>query len=320
MRSRVEIYPVFGDKASPSTVLARDRFVGLCSSINCTVDARSIDETKVVKAVQVYSPSGCCKNMDLTYKSMLVSLKTWTDLIQILSISKSKPYKCAVVISDALCETTARMYGLGHVLRNQGNILTYYSYDTNSRSLTQQQIEARLDTYLKLVYDKTSITQYIEKWFDEKIQYFGDIHTQIKDMKLYFISRLAIQLYQDAKKDALLYLESLPSKDTLSAEISVSVLEGVPESMEMYLENITQSASLLSEINSLELQFTEVFSGLNNLQSRSPIDIFVGLYESIKQLFVNVFTSEEDLARIQKDICASIVYYILSYQFTYILL
>jgi hypothetical protein len=227
-------------------------------------------------------------NIDL--KKSLISLKTWTDLIQIVTISKSmtplpdrKPLKILTVINDNLCETTARMYGLGHVLKSQNKIVTYYNYNINSRNLTDDQLKAKMKLKLYITTHKEMFIDYITKWFNQRIKALEDIHRTFYDPVLYFISELFKDIYTEARNKALKIL----------SEISTIDVKLIPNSIDEYIESITSSAVLLGDLLNYVSKFNLAIEIITKLNSRLPIDIFFEAYDYVEQQISNTFKDAE---------------------------
>lgn len=268
-------------------------------------------EEKNIKKLQVKTDEGG-NNVKITpYNAMLVSLKTWTDLVQIITLSKSKNiveqntsknFKTAVIISDRLCETTARMYGLGHVLLNQSNVLTYYNYDINSRKLSKDEIMSKIEMFNTIKHNKNKIITYLDKWFDEKINFLVDVINNTTDSKLYFITLLLSKSYIKRKENYKQYLDIYEN----TIEITIDILKQVPYTIDKLLENITETSLLMGEFQELIELFSLSLKGLDNLKPRSStlVNDFLDTYNSIKQLIVNTYigktesTTEYDIDKI----------------------
>jgi len=239
-----------------------------------------------------------------TFKQSIVSLKTWTDLIQIITLSRVLSYKNAnkdslkilTVVSDGLCETTARMYGLGHVLKTEGKIVTYYNYNINSRVLTniQKEIRTKLKTFIKndVIKKHTSnkkfsyIRDYLHKWFEQRIIILQNINDTIYDPILYFVSRLFIGKYKDA---------CIKCNDMLNAIDNINI-RLIPDTLDEFISNVSNSATLLGEFMEYITQFNSIINSIVEFNSREK-GRFLDIYMSVQQLIINTFgdSSEREL-------------------------
>ena len=285
-------------------------------------------EDKKIKELHIKTTSTGNNVRISPYNSMLASLKTWTDLVQItaLSLSKSikikkgdtiKNFKTAVVISDYLCETTARMYGLGHVLLNAGKTLHYYSYDTNSRKLSKEQIEGKLNIYMNILSQKEKIVEFIEKWFDDKIVFIQKVIENTPDSKLYFVLNMLLKSYSDMRNSFQKYLDIYDERK----ELSLEDLKNIPDSFGDLFTNITESNILLSDFINITTRFTEELAELYTLQTRGGKDKILDIYATIKQLIVDTYikkisseTSDETDKMINAYTSISMAYKMLSHK------
>jgi hypothetical protein len=231
-----------------------------------------------VAQVEPYNPS--------EDRAALICLKTWTDLIQIETISKTmnpkytvdgNPVKILTVIYDGLCETSARMYGLGHVLKTQGNIVSYYSYNIHSRSLDPpaQIKRLKLKAFIYRFKDINIIT-YIRVWFSHKIIFLRDINNEIYDPVLFFVSKLFEEKYRTA------YYKSINMINT----ISTTDIKSLPDTIDDYILSITSSSPLLAELLEMISKFNSVFAVYNGMGSRVKTEIFINAYDTIQRLIV----------------------------------
>lgn len=228
----------------------------------------------------------------MNQKSGLVSLKTWTDLIQIVSVSKtmtpqpkSNPLKILTVIYDGLCETTARMFGLGHVLKTEGKIVTYYNYNINSRTLTKEQQIKKLQLQEFILRNNELLKDYIQEWFKQKISCLEFIRDRFFDPVLFFVSKLFIDKYNIALNKSLQLLDTVNSID----------IRTLPDSLNDYIESITNSAGLLGSFFDYITLFNSAIDNILLLRPRSPIDVFLEAYDSVQQQIVNTFGDSSEL-------------------------
>lgn len=289
-------------KLSVNAILKALGYPPLRSSSSSSDDEKKITDLqiKIIKN-DIINSNSTNKGIRISpYNAMLVSLKTWTDLIQIVSLSLSKniiiddsgiPFKTACIISDRLCETTARMYGLGHVLLNQTNIITYYNYDINSRQLTKEQIAAKLNMYYTILKHKSYIIEYIDNWFDEKIVFMKDVINNTTEPRLYFILLLLINSYTKNKGNYIKYLDLY----NIENDITLDILKQVPNTITKLFENITETSLLMGDFQELEISFSDSLKGLDTLSSRGGIEMvdnFLDTYSSIKQIIVNTYVGK----------------------------
>ncbi len=316
--SEVDLFNIFNIKVSKDNKniinTFKDKYIEISGpeklSINSILKAlgyppirsTKTDEDKDIKNLSIKINDTVSTNIKLSpYNAMLVSLKTWTDLIQIISISLSKSilikdqsiskfYKTAIIISDRLCETTARMYGLGHVLLNQSHIITYYNYDINSRTLSKETIIDKLNMYNTIQQNKDSIIRYLNEWFNDKITFLENIINNTTDSNLYFIlSSLKLSyINKKSKFENNLEMYEVPVDD-----LGIEQLKQVPNSIITLCENITETALLMGEYQELVENFSTALSGLGYLSVRGGytlVENFLDTYNSIKQIIVNTYT------------------------------
>ena len=223
-------------------------------------------------------------------KKSLIALKTWTDLIQIVTISKSmtprpdsNPLKILTVINDNLCESTARMYGLGHVLKSQNKIVTYYNYNINSRILStlEQNKKNGLKRYIADNYGV--FEDYITRWFNQRIKALNDIYETFYDPVFYFICKLFIENYKTAREKAILILNGISGTD----------VKLIPDTIDEYIESITSSAVLLGDLLNYVSKFNLAIERITKLHSRLPIENFFEAYDYVEQQISNTFKEAE---------------------------
>jgi hypothetical protein len=237
----------------------------------------------------------------------LVSLKTWTDLIQIITISNSQinknginPIKILTVIYDGLCETTARMFGLGPVLKTEGKIVTYYNYNLTSRTLNTAQIKIKsqlkkfilTDIAGGIVSDKSLLHEYVQDWFNQKIETLKVINSIFYDPIIYFVTKLFIQKYTEAYEKSINILSNIESTD----------IKLLPNYLDEYIESITGSASLLGDFFDYIKIFNDAINLVNNLTPRAKkggsselVLIFLNAYDTLQQQIVNTFGNSTEL-------------------------
>lgn len=248
---------------------------------------RGTDETDsgTIKTTPQVTPSN-----DISARAALMSLKTWTDLIQIESISKTmnitdngtntgNPLKILTVIYDGLCETTARMYGLGHVLKCQGKIVNYYNYNIDSRHLSALQLKSRLKLRTFIATHKDTFQLYLNLWFKQRIDLLTTINTIIYDPILFFVSKLFIDKYTNAFTKSLSLIDNVSTTD----------IKLIPKSLDDYIESISSSATLLAELLEIVSKFKTTFDTYDNLGSRVSKDDFLNAYDGIQRLIVTTF-------------------------------
>lgn len=236
----------------------------------------------------------------------LVSLKTWTDLIQIITISNSQinknginPIKILTVIYDGLCETTARMFGLGPVLKTEGKIVTYYNYNLTSRILNTGQIKIKNQLKKFILTDisgggvsgKSLLHEYVKYWFNQKIETLKGINSTFYDPTIYFVTKLFIQKYTEAYKKSINILSNIESTD----------IKLLPNYLDEYIEAITGSAPLLGDFFDYIKIFNDAIDLVNNLTPRAPggpsqlVFIFLNAYDTVQQQIVNTFGNSTEL-------------------------
>lgn len=228
-------------------------------------------------------------------RAALISLKTWTDLIQIYTISKlmsyknnkANPVKILTIIYDGLCETTARMYGLGHVLKTEGKLITYYNYNTASRKLTPEQIlkKSKLKAYILSEEPNKIIRNYLDKWFASRLKTLRNIKKTFYEPVLYFTSKLFFDKYLNANDKSIKLLNDLKNTD----------IKLMPYNLDDYIESITSSASLLAEFVETLNKFETAINRIETLGTRGDYNIFLDAYDFVEQQIVNTFSNADKI-------------------------
>jgi hypothetical protein len=260
------------------------------------VTIRGSEDTKISNIVSkpLISPQS-----EFDLKMSLIPLKTWTDLIQIVTISKSmtstyaaaagaapgNPLKILTVIYDGLCETTARMYGLGHVLKTEGKIVTYYNYNINSRELTPAQIREKLNIQYNIKTNIRLFRDYLKKWFNQRISALQYIYDNIYDPVMFFISKLFIEKYISANVKATELLLNIRETD----------IKLIPNSLNDYIESISSSATLLGDLLDYISKFNSAIEMIETIRPRINPKDFLEIYNYVQQQITNTFGNNEPI-------------------------
>lgn len=212
--------------------------------------------------------------------SAIIPLKPWTDLIQIKTLSGKK---ILTIISDILCESTARMYELYHVLLCQGKIVTYYSYNSNSRNLTELQLRNRV--YLRDFINKNTnwIKKYLKLWFLQRINTLKQLMTISYDPILFFISKAFIDRYTKS------YIKSFKLVNTV---LTVDI-QSIPDTLDKYIESVSSSATLLADLLELYFNFKTAIDEIGKVGARGDKEIFLNAYKKTQQLIINTFKTDD---------------------------
>ncbi len=259
-----------------------------------------IEEAGIIKTVPQITPTS-----SLECRTALISLKTWTDLIQIETISKtmtikkanSSPLKILTVIYDGLCETTARMYGLGHVLKTEGKIVTYYNYNIGSRSLSKDQLLAK-SQIRKFIFDyRPYFERYVNMWFEQRILCLQTIYDIFPDPILYFVSTLFKDKYYLAQKKAIELIQNISTTD----------IKVIPDTLNDYLESISSSATLLAELLDYVAKFRDALNRINEVGVRGNLEKYLGAYDYVQQLIVNTF-GDSDAIKLRAMVASTFAY------------
>ena len=240
------------------------------------------EEAGIITTIPQITPAA-----PIAAKTALISLKTWTDLIQIETISKTmtiknstnNPLKILTIIYDGLCETTARMYGLGHVLKTEGKIVTYYNYNVSSRSLSDEQMTAKTRIKQFILGNIANFERYINMWFDQRIICLKIIYDMFPDPILYFVTKLFYNKYDTAKEKAIELIKNISTTD----------IKLIPDTIDDYLESITSSATLLAELLDNISKFRDALNRINEVGVRGNLEKYLSAYDYVQQLIVNTF-------------------------------
>ena len=265
------------------------------------VRIRGSEDTTKISDIVSRPPISPKSEFDL--KMSLIPLKTWTDLIQIVTISKSmtstyaaaagagaaaapgNPLKILTVIYDGLCETTARMYGLGHVLKTEGKIVTYYNYNINSRKLTPAQIREKLIIQYNINRNIELFIDYLNKWFNQRISALQYIYDNIYDPVMFFISKLFIEKYISANKKSIELLLNIEKTD----------IKLIPNSLDDYIESISSSATLLGDLVDYISKFNLAIEMIEKIRPRINPKDFLEIYDYVQQQITNTFGNNEPI-------------------------
>ena len=253
---------------------------------------RGTDDTKPATLIFTVNPSPL-------ESSALITLKPWTDLIQIKSISGSK---ILTIIYDTLCETTARMYGLYHVLLCQGKILTYYSYNINSRNLNYKQVQGRTLLQYFINTNALWIKQYLTTWFTQKINTLQQLITITNEPILFFISKAFIEKYTSAYNKSI---ELIDQVETIN-------IKSLPDTLDEYIESVSSSSTLLADLMELYLQFKTAIEGINSVGSRGNKEIFLDAYKATQRLIITTFKTGDEkdtLISLRAMVACTFAYY-----------
>lgn len=242
---------------------------------------------------------------DINLRTLLISLKTWTDLIQIETISKTmsnrnnkkNPIKILTVIYDGLCETTARLYGLGHVLKTEGKIVTYYNYNVNSRSLSESQIKTKTQIKKYIESNKDLFKQYLNLWFNQRINALTVINDDFYDPALYFVSELFKVKYKQAKDKSLEFIDTIDSQD----------IRLIPYKIDEYINSISSSSVLLGELLDSISQFNNAIQKIKEIGKRPSMDTFLNAYDFVQQQIINTF-GEKDAIELRSMVACTFAY------------
>ena len=230
-----------------------------------------------------------------------VSLKPWTDKIQIKTMSGKK---ILTIISDTLCETTAGMYGLYYVLLCQGKIVTYYSYNINSRNPTNEQIKKRvyLRYFINIPEYNTWIKKYLTGWFTKRIGTLTQLIRESYDPILFFISKAFIDRYTISRTKSLKLVDTVLTVD----------IKSIPDTLDKYIESVSSSATLLADLLELYLNFKIAIKGIEEVGTRGDKEIFLNTYKQTQRLIVNTFgkgDSSDDPITLRAMVASTFAYY-----------
>jgi hypothetical protein len=236
---------------------------------------------------------------DPIWPSALTTLKPWTDLVQIKTISRSK---IITVIYDILCETTARMFAVYHTLLCQGKILTYYSYNINSRNLKDEQIQQRILLRYFIKSNADWIKRYLTSWFTQKINTLQQLIRESYDPTLFFISKAFINRYIIAGTKSTQLVDQVSTVD----------IKSIPDTLDKYIESVSSSSTLLADLLELYSQFNTAIIGIDNVGTRGNKEIFLNAYKQTQQLIVNTFKTgdaSDDPIILRAMIACTFAYY-----------
>lgn len=290
---------------SPRTKLSVNKILN--TTDNVTVRGTEDVESGILVTAPQITPAS-----PLIDKAGIISLKTWTDLIQIVSLSKTMSLarippnnsgnKILTVIYDGLCETTARLYGLGHVLKTEGKIITYYSYNIHSRRLGTERYnqKARVKSYI--TYNKPFFLKYFRLWFEQRIQTLKNINEISYNPVLYFVSELFISKYEQAAKKAEESINNIDRQEIIS----------IPDTIQEYIESQSSSSVLLGDLQDSIAKFNLAISKIIEIGKRPSMDTFLNAYDYVQQQIVNSF-NESDTIELRSMIASLFAFVYLQY-------
>jgi hypothetical protein len=242
---------------------------------------RGTEDTKPVKLNFIGSQSPFVP-------SALITLKPWTDLVQIRTVSGGK---VLTIIYDTLCETTARIYGLYHVLLCQGKVLTYYSYNTNSRNLEGDQVKQRVLLRYFIKIEAAWIKKYLITWFNQRINTLQVLINNAYDPILFFISKAFIDRYTVAATKSFELVDQIVADDN---ETLPNTIKALPDTLDKYIETVSSSSTLLADLLELYSKFKEASEGIEAVGTRGTEDIFLNAYEKTQRLIIATFKTGDD--------------------------
>ena len=256
----------------------------------------------VLKAIGLPTIRGECEAKSLIVQPtsltpkqelLVAMLKTWTDTIQIRTLSLVKEScpgshteipKIATVISDNCCKIMARMQGLC-VLHNAGKNITYYNYDANYGKLTPETIERKCHTLLRVCKNIDRLKVYINNWFDIRIKRLDDINKYVPDPTLYFCSLLLKGIYELQKESARIEIEKIEKLKGNVIGLN-ALIKGFPSSITNWLKSITNSESIVADFAVQFSKFNELFVEISKINSRQNNDI-IGICNTLMQFITN---------------------------------
>ena len=261
------------------------------------------------------------QNRQMIVSAYLTLLKTYTDLVQIRFLSSYKPLnihqmmqqsskriprniqvgpiKIGMVIYDKLCEITAWLYGLGHVLlTNKDRSVVYNSYDIRSIQPTPEilnnKASALFNVYISLLISGNPSS--IERVFIRDIQMCkNNIKSTIYPSE-YCINTIilesTINQYRKVKTE-ISKIKNLKLNEQLNGDKNediINTLSYFQQTEDDWIDNMLQSDKLLNEKQQLEILFIKGESYdnkaidnkiLEKLQSRTDILDFINLCNEI---------------------------------------
>jgi hypothetical protein len=289
------------------------------------------------------------KKLSDSQKNMIVSayltlLKTYTDLVQIRFLSSYKPLniyqkmqqslqsiprniqagpiKIGMVIYDKLCEITAWLYGLGHVLlTNKDRSVVYNSYDIRSMKPSEESIRLKEKTFKKIYTDiqQKIIQPMVTDFFDRLIIEYTIEKNTTPEPSLYCIHYLAIDSYTNQFEKAKAEISKIYNLD-LNAKMDRTFIN-----MILYFETSDDEwIKNQMQINSLHNEYVEnyaIFKDstdkdnisiddriLKSLHARQLIGSFIDLCNQIKSPIIQ---SMNKVIKNDNELVKCIGYYIL---------
>lgn len=262
------------------------------------------------------------KTLSHGQQQSIASLKTWTDFIQIRTFSELKSIpaipKMAMVINDKCCETTARMNGLSCVLKNEGSNVTYYSYDIDSRQMSETTLKLKQKTLLQVLghinkpENQPDLKKYIKQWFDVRIQTLDTIKSLVADPVLYFSSLLFSGIYQSRKENALNEIDKLRNKlRNKNINDLNELIKSFPTTVSEWLKSITNSEGIYSDFVNEIGNLRTIVNKISAAGSRDLKEL-IDYTDELKQIIVNslgkLITNEKQLSVLVSTTLAFILF------------
>jgi hypothetical protein len=247
-------------------------------------------------------------------KPMIIALKTWTDYMQVVYASFAPDDKKTVFIaSDTLCESAARMMGLGHTLKAQLNLVSYFSYDTRSRRISDDELQAKDVAYRIMKREATSgrLSTYIQNWFDVRIEALQRLRDTSPDPFEYCIGEFFSKKIMDISagwEGRYAELNGRVSPGAVATDY-IKQISQFPSTFRTVLNILTKAQELSTELQEMNTIFVGLAASIQKLHSRSSVSDFITVYTAIKQQIVNTF-SGLDKTRLRKLTAYTIVYYL----------
>lgn len=255
----------------------------------------------------------------------LLSLKTYTDFIQLLDIHDIKgKEKCVFITLDYLCEDSGMLFGLP-TIRSEPNFVSYYCYDTRYHNVSPITMKRKLYVFLRTVKNagliKHQITegifkpirQYLERirkvHFNPSIYYAANfLLNEINEIYVSAISKIdeILAKYEYFKSNPLdlNYIKIFPLDNekfniwkkskgfTTDDQIDDISLQQFNADFESYIENICEFSRIKGTLMNTSNVFMTLMTNIVTAESRPTVEKFENFYNNIKQELINYLVKD----------------------------
>lgn len=262
------------------------------------------------------------ENNSDTCKVGILSLKTFTDFIQLLDVYdvKDSGIRSIFITLDMLCEDSAMIFGLP-TIRSESGFASYYCYDTRYHIINPEYLERKKNIFLRIVSNHELLIKQIKqnifnpiKSYLESISkfhfnpaiYYGSnfLLNEIIEIELSAMKKIndVVEKYIFFKTNNnniadINYLKLFPldndSYSVWAAELFKKNIDPKTKlnefngDFDLYMEQICEFSRIKGTFINTSNLFMEKFNFIRNIENRTQPDEFKKIYYNIKQELIN---------------------------------